>query len=248
MVTHAPTIALPLTLAERAQAPDVLRTKAGFGEYLESSSATNFNWIAPVYDALAWVVFGRSLERAQGVFLDRIPPGASVLIVGGGTGWLLEPLLTNNPAARIVYLEASARMLARASRRVLNQQLLGTVEFRLGDETALQPDEQFDVVITPFVLDVFTAQTLRTQLLPRLRMALKPGGQWFITDFMRTGVWWQRALLWTMIRFFRLTANIEARQLADWQPLMPETGLTLRERSPQVGGLVSTEVWAVPNL
>lgn len=210
-------------------------------------AGANFNWIAPVYDGLASVVFGRSLERAQVVFLDRVPPGASVLIVGGGTGWLLEPLLTNNPVARIVYLETSAQMLARASRRVLNRQLLGTIEFRLGDETALQSGEQFDVVITPFVLDVFTTQTLRTRLIPRLRNALKPGGQWLITDFVRTGVWRQRALLWTMIRFFRLTANIEARQLADWQQLMLETGLRVRERQVQVGGLVSTEVWAHSN-
>lgn len=210
-----------------------------------ASPATNFDQIAPVYDALASVVFGRSLERAQAVFLDRIPAGTSVLIVGGGTGWLLERLLATGQLSRIVYLEASARMLARATRRVLNRQRLGTVEFRLGDETALLPNEQFDVVITPFVLDLFTEQTLRTRLLPRLRMVLKPGGQWLVTDFVPAIGWGRKTLVRAMIWFFRLTANIETRHLADWQLLMAETGLTLRERSPQVGGLVSTEVWSV---
>ena len=210
-----------------------------------ASSAGNFNRLAPAYDVLARAVFGRSLQRAQAVFLDRIPVGASVLIVGGGTGWLLEPILTTNSPARIVYLEASAQMLARASRRVLNRQLLGTVEFRLGDETTLLPNEQFDVVITPFVLDLFTAQTLRTRLLPRLRDALKPGGQWLVTDFIPATDWGHKTLIQLMIWFFRLTANIETRQLADWQSLMAELGLRLHERQLRVGGLVSTEVWSV---
>ena len=207
------------------------------------AARADFDRIAPVYDTLAWAVFGRSLERAQAVFLDRIPTGASILIVGGGTGSLLEPLLANRQPGRIVYLEASARMLSLASRRVLNRQLLGTVEFRLGNETTLQAGEQFDVVITPFVLDLFTAQTLRTRLLPRLRLALKPGGQWLVTDFVPAIGWGRKTLIRAMIWFFRLTANIEARHLVDWQPLMAEMGLTLREHSPQVGGLVSAEVW-----
>lgn len=208
----------------------------------------NFDRITPIYDVLARAVFGRALERAQAVFLNRIPAGASVLVVGGGTGWLLEPLLANGQLSRIVYLEASARMLARTTRRVLNRQLLGTVEFRLGDETTLQLDERFDVVITPFVLDLFTAQTLRTRLLPRLRTALKLGGQWLVTDFVPGIGWGRKTLIQAMIWFFRLTANIEAHQLADWQPLMVEAGLTLRERSSQVGGLVSAEVWMASSL
>ncbi|GAB3639859.1 class I SAM-dependent methyltransferase [Spirosoma arcticum] len=213
-----------------------------------ASSTTNFNWIAPVYDSLVSIVFGQSLQRAQAVFLNRIPAGASVLIMGGGTGWLLEPLLATNPLARIVYLDASARMVALASRRVLKRQLLGTVEFRVGDEATLPPTDQFDTIITPFVLDLFTAQTLRTRLLPRLRTALKPGGQWLVTDFVPTTDWGKRTLIQTMIWFFRLTANIESRQLADWQSLMAEMDLTLQERSLQLDGLVSAEVWRLTGL
>ena len=170
------------------------------------------------------------------------------MIVGGGTGWLLEPLLANGQPGRVVYLDASARMVALASRRVLKRQLLGTVEFRVGDETTLQPTDQFDTIITPFVLDLFTAQTLRTRLLPRLRTVLKPGGQWLVTDFVPAAGWGKKTLIQTMIWFFRLTANIEAHQLADWQSLMAEMDLTLQERSPQLGGLISAEMWAELNL
>ena len=212
-----------------------------------ASFAANFNWIAPIYDGLKTAVFGRSLERAQTVFLDQIPPGATVLIVGGGTGWLLEPLLAQGHTSRIVYLETSGQMITRASRRVLDRQLLGTVEFRLGDETTLPPDVCFDVVMTPFVLDLFTAQSIRQRLLPRLRQALRPGGQWLITDFVVTANGWQKALIQGMVYFFRLTAGIETRQLVDWQPLLAESGLILLEQKPQVGGMVSSEVWTLPD-
>jgi tRNA (cmo5U34)-methyltransferase len=208
-----------------------------------ATSGTDFNWIAPVYDRLASVVFGNRLKRAQAVYLNRVPAGASVLIVGGGTGWLLEPLLMKAQYGRILYLEPSARMLGLATRRLLTRQLSGRVEFRLGDETALRPDEQFDVVITPFVLDLFTAETMRKQFIPHLRAALKPTGLWLVTDFVQTTVWWQRTLLWSMIHFFRLTAGVETRKLANWQQLLSEAGLTRREQREQVGGMVSAEVW-----
>ncbi len=203
----------------------------------------NFDPIAPWYDWLASAVFGQSLKRAQSQFLHRIPAGASILIVGGGTGWLLEPLLTGNRPGRVVYLERSARMLARASNRMLRRSLPGAVTFRLGTETTLLPTDRFDVIITAFVLDVHSALTLKTALLPRLRLVLKPGGQWFITDFVSGGNWGQRGLIWAMIWFFRLTARIEIRRLANWQPLMVETALHLSARQSHLRGLVSTEVW-----
>jgi ubiquinone/menaquinone biosynthesis C-methylase UbiE len=203
----------------------------------------NFDLVAPVYDALASVVFGQRLQRAQLVWLNEIPAGATVLIIGGGTGQLLEPLLNQCQPSRVLYLETSARMLARASQRMVRHGLLGTVEFRLGDETTLQDDEPFDVIITPFLLDLFTGTTLRTRLIPRLLAILKPAGLWLVTDFVNTSVWWQKALLWSMIRFFQLTASIETQQLTDWQQSLNQAGLMRRKQSYWVGGMVSTEVW-----
>ncbi|WP_332369452.1 hypothetical protein [Spirosoma telluris] len=60
---------------------------------------------------------------------------------------------------------------------------------------------------------------------------------------MRPQIKWQKALLWTMIRFFRLTAGIKVKRLADWQKLLAESGLSREKQQTQVGGMVSTEVW-----
>lgn len=205
----------------------------------------NFNWIAPVYDPLAFLVFGRQLDRAQTTFLPQILPDSSVLVVGGGTGRLLEQVLTTCQPKQVLYLEASAQMVALSSQRIIRHAVVGSVEFRVGDETLLKPDEHFDVIVTPFVLDLYTAKTLQTSFIPALRSRLKHGGLWLVTDFIQPQIGWQKALLWTMIRFFRLTAGIEIHQLPDWQWCLREAGLTLQEGERRVGGMVATEVWRV---
>ena len=210
----------------------------------ETNTGGNFDWIAPLYDALAFVVFGRKLRQAQVVFLNQIPVDSTVLIMGGGTGWLLQQVLIQCQPKRVVYIEASARMVARACKRIIRADETGSVTFRVGDEHSLT-NEQFDVILTPFVLDVFNQETLRTQFIPRLKAALKPGGLWLVTDFVNTSTAWQRALLWTMIRFFRLTTGMQAQRLANWQQLLAEAGLIRRKQQTQVGGMVSAEVWQV---
>ncbi|AUD02865.1 class I SAM-dependent methyltransferase [Spirosoma pollinicola] len=207
------------------------------------TTGSNFNWIAPVYDALAFMVFGHRLRRAQIIFLNRIPANASVLIVGGGAGWILEQVLLKCHPKKIVYLETSSQMVALAGGRMLRKSLTGFVDFRVGDDTALVPDEQFDVIITSFVLDLFTETTLQTRFLPPLLNVLKPTGIWLVTDFVQPKVSWQKALLWVMIRFFRLTAGIEAKTLVNWQQGLRLAGLVQKERQRQVGGMVSAEVW-----
>ncbi|MEZ4686196.1 MAG: hypothetical protein R3B47_09055 [Bacteroidia bacterium] len=52
----------------------------------------SFNRLAPVYDFLASLVFGNRIRQAQRWLLDFIPEGSSILILGGGTGWILEEL------------------------------------------------------------------------------------------------------------------------------------------------------------
>jgi ubiquinone/menaquinone biosynthesis C-methylase UbiE len=134
-------------------------------------------------------------------------------------------------------------MLVRASRRMIREQLPGQVDFRRGTEQCLQPTDQFDVIILPFVLDLFTDVTVREHMLPKLLGALQPGGMVLITDFVRTNRRWQRALLQLMVWFFRLTAHIETRQLTDWQQLLADTRLTCSGKTPQVWGMVSAECW-----
>lgn len=204
-----------------------------------------FDRIAPVYDALTRLVFGRQLQRAQTELLGSVAlpdRGASILIVGGGTGFLLLEVLRKFPRCRVLHLEASGEMNRRATRRLLRKYTSGTVpetvDFRTGNETTLGADEQFDLILLPFVLDLFTETSLKTHFLPRLQVATAPGGQWLVTDFVNSSGGHHRALLWVMFRFFRLTAGIEALHLPDWQRLLTESKLKEQARTVQLNKLV----------
>ncbi|UYZ65046.1 class I SAM-dependent methyltransferase [Hymenobacter weizhouensis] len=205
-----------------------------------------FDAVAGWYDALAALVFGRSLRRAQQTALDAgLPAGAPrVLIIGGGTGWVLGQVLRRHPAARILYLEASAGMLGRSRawlRRHLPQHE-AQVEFRLGTEQDLAGYGQFDAVVAFFFFDLFTAARLR-QLLAQLHATLLPGAAWLVADFGTPGRWWHRWLLALMYWFFRHTAGIEARRRPPIEAGLLRLGLRPAPAGTFFGGLVEAVVW-----
>ncbi len=203
----------------------------------------SFDPIAPVYDALSRLVFGRSLVQAQLVWLTKVPPDSAVLIVGGGTGGLLAEVLTQCRPARVLFLEASGKMLTKARGRVRHHPLTERVEFREGTESLLQASDAFTVVLLPFVLDVSPEPVLARQFLPPLLRATLPGGLWLVTDFIHSPRLQHRLLLQTMYFFFRLVTGLQARQLPDWPRLLTEAGLIPGAQQTAANGQVQTGVW-----
>lgn len=205
-----------------------------------------FDAVAAFYDVLARLVYGPALHRAQQAALDAgLPPGAPrVLVIGGGTGWVLGEILRRRPGAHILYLEASPHMLAR-SRAWLQQHAArhaAQVEFRLGTEAALRPQEQFDAVLTFFFLDLFTPNRLRG-ITERLHAALVPGGSWLLADFGPPRRWWHRLLLWLMYRFFRFSAGIGARQRPPMEAELRRLGLGPQAAGQFFSQMVEASVW-----
>jgi ubiquinone/menaquinone biosynthesis C-methylase UbiE len=179
---------------------------------MPESRLNGFDAVAGVYDSLARLVYGKSIRAAQIQLLHVIPPDAKVLMIGGGTGWLLRELLVRNTSCSVWYIEASAKMVAAAGRAVANDT---RVHFIHGTEEAIPQGIVFDVVITNFFLDLFTLPFLK-QVVARLRKSLRTGGYWLAADFVDTGKLWQRWLLRIMFMFFRITAGLETRELANW--------------------------------
>lgn len=190
-----------------------------------------FDIVAPVYDQLAGLVFGQTLKKAQTAFLNQIPAGASILLIGGGTGWLLDAVLTTSTPQRVVYLEASRNMLAIARERVRNHPLEGRVYFQHGTEADLDTHERFDVVLIPFVVDLFAEPLLRDVFFPRIYHALAPHGFCIITDFTPPTTWWQQGLSTGMYLFFKVMANVRPWALPDWPKLLKQDmGFVLRRQ------------------
>src|SRR5262245_56174420 len=117
----------------------------------------NFDFIAKVYEHLARMIFGNELIKAQCHLLTKIPPNARVLILGGGTGEILDKLVQQNPGCRIWYIDASIEMLEAAKKRA---SVTENVLFIHGTQDAIPEGQQFDAVITNFYLDLFNGDSL----------------------------------------------------------------------------------------
>lgn len=175
----------------------------------------SFDRVAWCYDTLARLVFGRAQLRAQAHFLSLIPDFSQVLLIGGGSGWLLEQLLLQKPKVQVLYLEASSNMIRLAQKRTSKLDT-SLVEWCCGTEQSLVGSNRFDVLLTPFILDLFTQQELLHQFLPRLVERLDEGGIWLFTDFVAPTSWWQKALERGMYWFFRPLTHIRASQLPEF--------------------------------
>ncbi|WP_165903877.1 class I SAM-dependent methyltransferase [Hymenobacter gummosus] len=208
--------------------------------------APDFDSVARYYDALAGLVFGPRLLAAQRLALARGLPdeAARVLFIGGGTGRVLPELLQAGRAGQVLYLEASAEMLARAAQHLAATapELLARVEFRHGTEAALRPDEQFDAVLAFFLFDLFPAPELHA-LLQRLQPHTHARTRWLVADFAPPRQSWQRGLQWLMYRFFGLTSGVAGRQLPDIAGALARLGLRPQWQQRLSGGLVEASAW-----
>jgi ubiquinone/menaquinone biosynthesis C-methylase UbiE len=174
--------------------------------------AANYDNSAWFYDRLSRVIYGKALVRAQVYLLQYIPAGSNILIAGGGTGWLLEEISKLHPSGlKITYVEISAKMMALSRKRNVSSNQVTYINVPVEN---LDGQNSYDVLITPFLFDNFTEQTLQT-VFSHLHKQLKTGGIWLNTDFRPTGKWWQAFLLRSMILFFRIICQIEAKKLPE---------------------------------
>jgi ubiquinone/menaquinone biosynthesis C-methylase UbiE len=204
-----------------------------------------FDFIAPFYDPLSRLIFGNNLRKAQSFWLEQIPQGADILVFGGGSGWLLNRILAVCKPRHVIYIDASPVMISLARKEVKND---NRVDFRIGSETALLSSDHFDVIVTPFILDLFTNEQLKAILLPRLFRGLRTNGFWLCCDFVEPTTWWQRVLLWSQYRFFRTFSHIMVDQLPDWMRLLNSIpDLNQPQTASFFGGMIVSGIWRKVN-
>ena len=186
--------------------------------------SANYNNSAWFYDGLARLVYGRALINAQVNLLHHIPANSNVLIVGGGTGWILDELSRiHSKGLSITYVEVAPAMMLLSKKRKTGDNTVTFINNAI-ENVALNTD--FDVVITPFLFDNFTEQTLH-KVFNSISALLKKNGLWLNASFQLTGKWWQRVLLKSMFVFFRLICNIEASKLPNIRECFEQDGFKL---------------------
>jgi len=200
----------------------------------------NYNNSSWFYDRLSQLVFGKAPIRAQSCLLSIISSGNKILIVGGGSGEILEEIAKFHPAGlAITYVEIASKMIAKARKRIIGNNEITFINDDIED--IVFPDT-FDVVITPFLLDNFTMVNLQRIFL-KINNCLRPEGLWLNTDFQLTGKLWQKIMAGFMLLFFRIVCSIEAKKLPDIQHCFYRNGYRLIKKETFFGDFIFSSIY-----
>jgi len=186
----------------------------------------NYDPIARYYDFLSRLFFGRTEIEAQVELLAFASPGSRMLIVGGGTGWILEEIADRYPAGlRITYVESSGEMMRLAKRRRVGTSVVSFVEVPIEEFVT---EERYDCILTGFLFDNFSAG-LAARVIRWLCPMLEGDGCWLFADFYyrrRESRFWQGLMLRVMYFSARLICKVDARELPDMDSLFVQAGFT----------------------
>jgi len=199
----------------------------------------NFDSVAGFYDKLSTLVFGTAMRRAQTTHLHDIPHGSNVLILGGGTGWLLSELSAVNPTCKVWYIDASSRMISLSKKNMRNS--TQEIVFIQGTEESIPVGMTFDAVITHFYLDLFPQDSC-TRIIHKIRSTIRTSGIWVVSDFIHT-TWWHGVMLRMMYGFFKLMCGIEGSSLPPWKNLLEENGFKEQKSREFFGGFIKSAVF-----
>src|SRR6185312_1358848 len=195
----------------------------------------SFDVLAPHYRWMEWVSAGDLLQRCRTAHLARVPTAQSILILGEGNGRFLLESRRQFPRAAITVVDASARMLELARKRLARQGVKTEgIEFIRADAlTWMPPAGNFDLIVTHFFLDCFRPDQLE-ELVSKPARAAAPNAHWLLADFQAAPAGWRRqrsrAILWLMYRFFIAMTRLPARSLTPPDNLLEKNGFRLRAR------------------
>jgi len=173
----------------------------------------NYDKLAWIYDPLSRIVFFKAQVNAQISLLPFILADSKILIVGGGTGWILESIAKIHPAGlSITYIEISKKMVELAQKR--NYKCNKVLFVQQAMENYILT-EKYDVIITAFFFDNFKEEKA-ISVFNQLNNGLKNNGIWLFSDFIidkKNSTKWQNILLKMMYLFFKIATKIEAQDL-----------------------------------
>ena len=170
-----------------------------------------FDRLSVIYDLVVKLVFRRAIREAQIQLIKELGDHRKWLILGGGTGWVLEEILKVHPKVEMTYVEASQKMIDKAQKRNIN----GQVNYILGSVEQIPNGQNYDVVITAFFWDMFRTNT-SLEMKHSIDKKVKNDALWLLADFKNTDIWRQKGLMKMMYWFFRVTCRIEASELPDF--------------------------------
>jgi ubiquinone/menaquinone biosynthesis C-methylase UbiE len=211
----------------------------------------NCDRIAPYYEILERLTFGRFLERSRFAFLAEAAAAQRALLCGDGDGRFLAALLRSNTRVLVDFVDFSDGMIALARRRVANMggTFLERVNFFACDVRDFKPTRNgYDLIATHFFLDCFSEAEI-ARVVARLAGWGAPGAQWIVSDFREAetslGRIWTRAVIRGLYAAFRWTTNLRVTRLPNYAAALAGRNLCLRKREVRFAGLLCSSLWVL---
>ncbi len=200
-----------------------------------------YDRIAWLYDLLAWSYSGGAISQAKHAHLSLLADGERVLYLGAGTAQ--ECVLAARRGVEVTIWDTSSAMLRRAERRFAKASLHARLQRRDALHGRLSPGE-FDVVVAPFFLNVFSKPQMAS-VIARFARALDNGGRFVSVDFRGPTTapfsWLQRLHYLPPVGLFALLTRNPIHALYDYrraaQRVAPELCLN---------STVVTRAWGLP--
>jgi Methyltransferase domain len=209
----------------------------------------NSDGIAPYYETVERLCFGRALEQRRWAFLRDAYDSRYALICGGGDGRFLARLLGMNPQVEIDFVDSSVRMTLLAQQRIAGMGHAATrrVHFFIGDIREFTPRfKGYDLVATNFFLDCFTDQQVRN-LIETVSSWTVPGAIWMVSEFRAGGAWFNRLWKSTIIRSlylgFRITTGLKVKKIPNYSVPLLLAGFERTREESALRGLLNSSVW-----
>lgn len=205
----------------------------------------NYDPIAKYYDGLSQLVFGDSIRRSQRFLLKAIPPESNILIVGGGTGWILEDLAVHhNSGLSITYVEQSSKMMEISQTRYVGN---NNIKFKCDPIQTVLLKGTFDIVIVPFLFDNFSPGTINN-IFRKIELYIKPDAIWLFADFISISEKpWTKIFLKIMYSFFRPLCNLETSTLPESRSYFQENKYKVINESSFYSGFIQSVIYKKEN-
>lgn len=206
---------------------------------MSKTLARGFDRLAPFYDSLARLFIGEGIKQSQRQFLPNLHNKKKLLILGGGTGWILPHLFEINSSLEVHYIDVSENMIARAKREISSA---NSIQFIVGTIDSCK-EYGFDCVITNFFLDLFKDAELDPVIF-RIKQRLLPEALWLVTDFVNQ-TRWHAWMLKVMYIFFRISTGLKTTCLPAWNSALIRAGAIKEDEKYFNRGFIQAVIFKV---
>ncbi len=207
------------------------------------------NLIAPWYEPVEHLCFGRALERRRNAFLGDLQDVRTALSCGDGDGRFTAALLQSSSQVKVTAVDASPRMVEIADRRIraMGAGLQERADYHCAEVRTFHPPQtSFDLIATHFFLDCFSTRDA-TAVIHRIAGWAAPRSRWIVSEFCQpptpVGQLWTGAIIRSLYAAFRVTTGLRVTHLPNYRPALQSVGFELRKQQHACGGLLVSELW-----